>query len=142
VGYVGGVVDGVGYNDAMTAGRPKKTLECLPKGWQDEVVALAEVGASDVEIVDYLDISKDLFYRFIEDEPEFSSTIKKAHVKCEVWWQRNGRTNLDGKEFNSTLWYMNMKNRFGWADKQEVKQDVTSGGKQLQSISPHQFVDS
>ena len=106
-------------------GRPKKKLDCLPNGWQEGVVELAEQGASDVELRDYLNISDDLWYRFIEEEPEFSLTIKKASRKCRIWWEKSGRLNLDNKDFSPTLWYMNMKNRFGWADKQEISQKTT-----------------
>jgi hypothetical protein len=109
----------------MPAGRPKDTLDRLPEGWKVKVLELASQGASDVEIIDFLDISRDLFYRFLKDESEFSDTIKKAHIKCQLWWEKNARLNLDSKEFNSTLWYMNMKNRFGWADKQETKNENT-----------------
>jgi len=108
-------------NTDMPAGRPKKTLECLPDGWQEKTLGLASEGASDVELRGMLDISDDLWYRFIDEEPEFSRTVKKAHNRCEIWWVKNGRMSLREKEFNSTLWYMNMKNRFGWADRQEQK---------------------
>ncbi len=106
------------------AGRPKIQLSEFPNGWKDEVVSLGSLGASDVEIRDYLNgICHETWTRLIDEEPEFSETIKKASIKCQVWWEKNGRINLENKDFSATLWYMNMKNRFGWADKQEIKQE-------------------
>lgn len=120
-------------------GRPKFTLDQFPDGWEKGVIELGSQGASEVEIRDFLDIHNDLFYRLLEEEPHFSETIKKAKTKCQVWWEKNGRVNLDNKEFSYTGWYMNMKNRFGWKDKQEVNADVTSKGDKIQ-LPMHTFI--
>ena len=112
----------------MTAGRPKKTLDILPRGWRGELIRMGDEGASDVEMRVYLDISNDLWYRFLEEEPEFSETVKRAQERAEAWWNKVGRSNLElskGESFNSTTWIFNMKNRFNWRDKQDVNQ---SGG--------------
>lgn len=113
----------------MAAGRPKKTVKkTLPEGWEETTIALYSEGASDVEIRAEFSISDDLMERWLIEEEEFSLTIKKGHTLSQAWWERKGRTNLDKKDFNSTLWYMNMKNRFKWKDKHEESGQVEIKG--------------
>ena len=96
----------------------------MPENWEQIVFDIASQGGSEVEVRVALNcMSDDLWYRFMDEEPYFSGTIKKARLMCQNWWEKNGRLNLENKEFSYTGWYMNMKNRFGWADKQEVKQE-------------------
>lgn len=110
----------------MPAGRPKIKLDDLPEGWRDFVIDLYRDGASDVEIRAELDITEGTFYRLLSEEDEFFQTIKRGRLLSQLWWERNGRINLHSTTFNSTLWYMNMKNRFGWRDKQEISGDDKS----------------
>lgn len=91
---------------------------------------LYAVGGSDAEVKVALAIpparamSNDLFDALREREPTFSEAIKEGHQLAEAWWQGQGRKGLftyDGEKFSPQLWFMNMKNRFGWRDKQEVQ---------------------
>lgn len=66
-------------------GRPRKTLNDLPKGWKGEALRLYRDGAADIEVIAMLGISRDLFYRFLADEPEFSDAIKTG-----ANWRRPG----------------------------------------------------
>lgn len=129
----------------MPGGRPKKTFEDakkkMPKDWDHQIISLYSKGGSDVEIrgllIDWLgSASFDLWERWLNEEPEFSQTIKRGRIKSQVWWESLGRTQLvqeSGKDattrFDTTLWYMNMKNRFKWTD----RQDNTSGDKPMTS---------
>ena len=106
--------------------RPKKTIDDLPKGWQKKILDLKKYGGSDVEARVALGISVDLWQRFIKEVEEFSETIKKGNDLCEAWWLGKGRKNLENKQFSAVLWYMNMKNRFGWKDKTEMEHSPTS----------------
>jgi transposase len=89
----------------------------------ETVLELMKEGASQQEVLAVLDISNDTFYRWKKENEEFSETIKRGIQLSQAWWERKGRISLDDRQFNSTLWYMNMKNRFKWADKQEVKNE-------------------
>lgn len=112
--------------------RPKEELD-LPDGWYNTVLALYKEGASDVEVKAWVheirgSFSNDLWDRWIKEEEQFSETIKIGKILSEAWWSKKGRTSLEKKDFSYVGWYMNMKNRFGWKDKQEVEQ---SGGTSI-----------
>lgn len=101
--------------------RPKKTTKNLPKNWRTIIFDEMCEGASKQEIKTLLGISNDLFDRLSKEDEEFSETIKRGINLSESWWLKQGRVHLNDRKFNAVLWYMNMKNRFGWRDRQETE---------------------
>ena len=102
-------------------------------------IELMSEGASKTEVAAEIGITRDTFHRWVKENPLFSDTIKRGEQLSQRWWERHGRTQLENGKFNSTLWYMNMKNRFGWRD----KQDHTTNGESI-SVSvnhPMKFED-
>ena len=118
-------------------GRPEIGLDILWDGWYNDVLELYKIGASDVEIRalifekcnDKTKMSYTLWDRWMDEIIEFCETVKMGRMLSEAWWMKNGRINLINRDFNYTGWYMNMKNRFGWKD----KNDVTTNGENMQA---------
>ena len=112
--------------------RPKENLKTFPKDWQSKILSLYQKGASDNEIKALITewkgtFSNDLWSRWMDEEKEFSETIKKGRILSQAFWERVGRENLSDKNFNYIGWFMNMRNRFGWSnnsDKTTTKPEV------------------
>ena len=111
----------------MPAGRPTKYKPEMC----EKIITLMKEGASLYEVALELDINFDTLFEWKREngrhfKPEISEAIKKGLNLSRGWWEKKGRTELENQKFSSTLWYMNMKNRFGWADKREEVTRVES----------------
>ena len=104
--------------------RPLITTNDFFDGWKERVLSEFKMGASREEIYAMLDISDVTFARLMRDDKDFFRAIKTGERYSQAWWLNVGRTQLRNKEFSYTGWYMNMKNRFDWADKQENKHEI------------------
>lgn len=117
----------------MSAGRPKSDLTTLPEKWDEVILDLYREGGSDVEVKATIchwrgSFSNDLWDRWLLEEENFSEIIKRGRIFSAAWWEANGRKNLQNKEFNYVGWYMQMKNRFGWSDRQQTEISGPNGG--------------
>lgn len=112
---------------ANNLGRPSKyNSDMLPR-----ILEVMKDGASLIEVCSILKISYDTLHEWKNPNSnyfnqEFSDTIKEGLLFSAEWWEKKARLNLENPKFNSALWYMNMKNRFGWKDKQEISADKDS----------------
>lgn len=92
----------------------------------DKLVLMMTEGWSKTEVAAALNLSnRETIDEYAKKYPEFGGALKRGLLHSEAWWLKNGRENIRNKEFNSGLWFMNMKNRFGWRDKIENKTTVT-----------------
>ncbi len=97
----------------MPGGRPTKYD---PK-FCDDIIPHFEQGMSTDEVADALGFCTKTFYNWMEKHEEFLHAVESGQLKAMVWWKANGRVNLENTKFNTKLWDINMKNRYGWADR-------------------------
>lgn len=91
----------------------------------DQCLALYQEGAGDVEIADNLGMTLKQFRDLCETNEPFRHFVERGSTVAQAWWWRQGRTNLKNKNFLHGMWAFNMKNRYGWAE----KNDTTTTGE-------------
>ena len=98
-----------------------------------KTVTLQSEGLSLYEVCAELGINLDTIYDWSDPTSprynyEYSEALKAADIMYKAWWTKQGRIGLRDKEFNTSLWIFNAKNRIGYRD----TVDVTSGGAPIQ----------
>ena len=70
-----------------------------------------------------IDVNEDTLYQWKHDHLEFSEAYKRGRLKSMLHWEEMGHDMVLAGQGNATTWIFNMKNRFGWKDKQEIEQN-------------------
>jgi hypothetical protein len=89
-------------------------IECEARGEKPFITELAY----------YLDTSRETLREY-KERPEYVDSIKKALTRCEMALEKNlieGKVNPTGSIFN-------LKNNYGWRDKNET--DLTTNGQSI-----------
>lgn len=121
-------------------GRPRKTMEALvargivPPTWKEDILQMGREGKNKLHFANYLGIYRDLMYRIMERDQDFSSTINLALEYSQQWWVdkvRDGFENDKSSKMNAQLWKYYVENvyRKDWKSEQSI--DLTSGGEKI-----------
>lgn len=102
----------------------------LRPNWQETALANYRDGASDTEVTAALKIPYKEFLEQLENNPEFLTIVEHGRDLAKAFWYRVGRENVKNNKFNTTLWSINMKNRYNWSDK-VTTEDKTRPVKEL-----------
>lgn len=76
-------------------------------------------------------------YCWEEKYPEFKEAREYAEAENLFFWEDLGIKGVSGKvrNFNTTAWIFNMKNRHGWRDKQKDENDVVVNNNTTTTIN-------
>jgi hypothetical protein len=104
--------------------RSKELIARLDKkfeNWRKELLSLYQEGASDCEVMVMLQLSPGAWEHLMKNtlDSDFNELVTLGRIFAKSWWESTGRKNLMTKGFNTALWTIQMKNRFGWSEKSE-----------------------
>jgi len=104
------------------AGRPTKFTPIMCK----KVIEIMAQGRSRSNAATLMGVTEATFYGWMKDYPEFLKSVNIGDQLSLLWWMTMGQINIHNKDFNSTLYMMQMQNRFGWSRKLEGKIDINN----------------
>lgn len=115
---------------AKKAVKPKYDKPGQPTKYKPEYCQMlidhCKVGNSFETFGATIGVSRDNVYEWAKQFPEFSEAKSTALDMAQLFYEQEGSKGMLGKtrNFNSTVWVFNMKNRFKWHDNIQVTQDV------------------
>lgn len=86
-------------------------------------------------------VSRETLYAWNKRHKAFADAKKEGEAKSRYLWEKIGIAamlgieadiggqKVKGSNFNTGMWIFNMKNRFGWRDKNET--DITTAGQPI-----------
>jgi hypothetical protein len=82
-----------------------------------ELLSLMSEGKKDCEIYAKWGITRDTFYRWKREHPEFKITHERGLELCESYWEDIGRKGmLKEKNIDFKFWIAFMNRKFGWSN--------------------------
>ena len=114
----------------MAAKKPAQGAQTATNpGWFEAARTLYLQGGSDAEVAQAIGITSQEFDSYYKSNKPFREFVDMGRTLAAAWWNRTGRQALTDKNFNVGLWTITMKNRFGWAEKQDNRDsgDIESG---------------
>lgn len=98
--------------ESQVAGRPRVYD---PETHIPAVISIMAQGASKEELCLEMGVLPSYLWRWEKKYPAFAKAMQIGLALSEAWWRRKGRLNIHNKDFNNTLFMMNMQNRFNWS---------------------------
>ena len=121
-------------SDTVVTSKPEGYVFGRPTKYRPEmcerVIELGMQGASKVEIAFELGVRRMTLENWASEHPDFLDALTHAKEAEQVWWEREGRTNLKTQGFQSSMWSRSMAARFpdDWRETSRHEQTGPGGG--------------
>jgi len=121
-------------NEKRPVGRPRLE-ETIPDGWYEIITDSGKEGKHITDFLIKLGISWEGHRALLKRNKKYYEAVNEYSKLCEDYWYGLAHNSMDkenGNGFNSRLWSLIMRNKFGnhWSEQQKL--DVTTGGKELE----------
>ena len=111
-------------NDDTAEKKPDINKIVIPYGtvgWEERMLAIYASGKFDVNVMAGIRLTKRRFEDLYNSDDIFKTLVEYGRMLSEAFWHAIPADNILNRNVNATLFSMVMKNKFGWAEKTEIK---------------------
>lgn len=84
-------------------------------------------GKSFAALAGELDVSIESIERWRKEKPEFNDACNRGRAKGQAWWEEQGDSNMENRNYSATMYIFKMKSQYKVKDGSEpIKQDPIS----------------
>lgn len=114
-------------------GRPRIETTLTPM-WKEIILDAGQNGRHITQFLNELGISWEGHYKLLVRHKGYNEAVKEYERLCENFWYEmalNSMVNSEGKNFNSRLWSLIVRNKFPdrWSESQKI--DISSMGEKI-----------
>lgn len=95
-------------------------LEKYTPEWDKIVIREMSQGRSITHVARILGVGLTTFKRTVKRRPSLKAAVEFGTDASQSWWEEYGRMNLSNRFFNTALYQIQMRNRFGWSSGDRV----------------------
>jgi hypothetical protein len=97
--------------------------------YADKALSILAEGKSKNAVCAHIGISKQTLYNWEKNYPDFKEAVDIGMAACEYHWEELGADGIIADGFNTGMWMIQMRNRFGWkaTDPKEQPETDKSG---------------
>jgi hypothetical protein len=101
-------------------------------GWEEHMLQIYASGKFDVNAMVGIRVTKRRFEDLYNSDDTFKMLVEYGRTLSEAYWHAIPSDNILNRNVNATLFSMVMKNKFGWAEKTEIKatKDISEMSKE------------
>jgi len=114
-------------------GRPRLETT-MPEGWYEIIIEAGREGKHITEFLIILGISWEGHYHLLKRNKKYYEAVQEYKKLCEQFWYNLAHSAMiddGGNKFNSRLWSLVMRNKFGDNWSEQTKVDVTTQGDKI-----------
>lgn len=109
------------------------------EGWLSRILGVYAEGGADINVCAKLRCTMATFQKWYKENDAFRQTVDIGRTLSKAYWFDLGRQNISNKNFVASVYNFQMKNRYGWSEKNSDPDEIEDEDMDLDKATSKAF---